>query len=44
MSSGSAVHPVNELLPLPRLGALGLQHVLVMYAAAVALPLIIGGR
>src|ERR1700709_673240 len=31
------------MLPLPRLFALGLQHVLVMYANAVAVPLIIGG-
>ena len=36
------VHPVDEKLPLPRLGALGLQHVLVMYAGAVAVPLIVG--
>ena len=36
------VHPVDERLPLPRLGALGLQHVLVMYAGAVAVPLIVG--
>ena len=35
--------PVDELLPLPRLTALGLQHVLVMYAGAIAVPLIIGG-
>lgn len=42
MSTASAVHPVDEILPLPRLGALGLQHVLVMYAGAVAVPLIIG--
>ena len=34
--------PVDELLPIPRLFALGLQHVLVMYANAVAVPLIIG--
>ena len=40
--SDSAVHPVDEKLPLPRLGALGLQHVLVMYAGAVAVPLIVG--
>ena len=40
MSSG--VHPVDEVLPVPRLLALGLQHVLVMYAGAVAVPLIIG--
>jgi uric acid transporter len=36
------VHPVDEILPTPRLLALGLQHVLVMYAGAVAVPLIIG--
>lgn len=33
---------VDEMLPAPRLAALGLQHVLVMYAGAVAVPLIIG--
>ena len=38
----SAVHPVDETLPLGRLTALGLQHVLVMYAGAVAVPLIVG--
>ncbi|MGM4904405.1 nucleobase:cation symporter-2 family protein [Tardiphaga sp. 866_E4_N2_1] len=37
-----SVHPVDEMLPMPRLLALGLQHVLVMYAGAVAVPLIIG--
>src|SRR6201985_4020214 len=36
------VHPVDEILPTPRLLALGLQHVLVMYAGAVAVPLILG--
>src|ERR1700685_2756398 len=36
------IHPVDEILPVPRLLALGLQHVLVMYAGAVAVPLIIG--
>src|SRR6516162_9625206 len=36
------VHPVDERLPLLRLFPLGLQHVLVMYAGAVAVPLIIG--
>ena len=35
-------HPVDEILPAPKLLALGLQHVLVMYAGAVAVPLIIG--
>jgi NCS2 family nucleobase:cation symporter-2 len=37
-----AVHPVDERPPLPRLAALGLQHVLVMYAGAIAVPLIVG--
>jgi uric acid transporter len=35
-------HPVDEKLQLPRLVPLALQHVLVMYAGAVAVPLIIG--
>ena len=38
----STVHPVDERLPTGKLTALGLQHVLVMYAGAVAVPLIIG--
>ena len=36
-------NPVDAVLPVPRLAALGLQHVLVMYAGAVAVPLIIAG-
>ncbi|MDX5350026.1 MAG: purine permease [Paracoccaceae bacterium] len=36
------VHPVDEVLPPPKLFTLGLQHVLVMYAGAVAVPLIVG--
>jgi NCS2 family nucleobase:cation symporter-2 len=39
---GTEVHPVDEVLAVPRLLALGLQHVLVMYTGAVAVPLIIG--
>jgi uracil-xanthine permease len=35
-------HPVDEVLAPPKLFTLGLQHVLVMYAGAVAVPLIIG--
>lgn len=38
----STVHPVDEMLPAPKLFTLGLQHVLVMYAGAIAVPLIIG--
>lgn len=37
-----SIHPVDEILPPPRLFALGFQHVLVMYAGAVAVPLIVG--
>ena len=38
----STIHPVDERLPTGQLAALGLQHVLVMYAGAVAVPLIVG--
>ena len=37
-----STHPVDQHLPLSALIPLGLQHVLVMYAGAVAVPLIIG--
>ena len=37
-----AVHPVDEVLPAPRLIVLGLQHLFIMYAGAVAVPLIVG--
>jgi NCS2 family nucleobase:cation symporter-2 len=36
------VEPVDLNLPAPKLVALGFQHVLVMYAGAVAVPLILG--
>jgi uric acid transporter len=36
------LHPVDQILPVPKLLTLGLQHVLVMYAGAVAVPLILG--
>ena len=35
-------HPVDELLPPGQLAVFGMQHVLVMYASAVAVPFIIG--
>jgi len=38
-----AAAAVDQKLPLPRCAALGLQHVLVMYAGTVAVPLIVGG-
>ncbi|WP_032115592.1 nucleobase:cation symporter-2 family protein [Candidatus Arsenophonus nilaparvatae] len=34
--------PVNEILPIGQMILYGLQHVLVMYAGAVAVPLVIG--
>ncbi|WP_327351469.1 nucleobase:cation symporter-2 family protein [Streptomyces sp. NBC_01304] len=42
-TSPHPVHPVDEVPPLAQLGAFGLQHVLAMYAGAVAVPLIVGG-
>ena len=35
-------HPVDEVLPAGRLALLGLQHMSIMYAGAVAVPLIVG--
>jgi xanthine/uracil permease len=43
MSDRKIVHQVDEVLPGGKLFLLGLQHVLVMYAGAVAVPLILGG-
>ena len=43
MNTKLDVHPVDEVLPLGKFSLLGIQHVLVMYAGAVAVPLIIGG-
>ncbi len=42
MTNKKPVHQVDEVLPGGRLFLLGLQHVLVMYAGAVAVPLILG--
>jgi len=42
MTTAATVDPVNEILPPAKLLTLGLQHVLVMYAGAIAVPLIIG--
>ncbi len=35
------IHPVDQMLPMSRLFAYGLQHVLAMYAGAVAVPIIL---
>ena len=37
-----AVHPVDQSLPARRLTLLGLQHMSIMYAGSVAVPLIVG--
>lgn len=42
-TSRERTHPIEEIPPPLHLFALGLQHVLVMYAGAIAVPLIIGG-
>ncbi|WAX94821.1 nucleobase:cation symporter-2 family protein [Aminobacter sp. NyZ550] len=42
MSKLDTTDPVEKKYPIPSLFALGLQHVLVMYAGAVAVPLIVG--
>ncbi|RPF28037.1 nucleobase:cation symporter-2 family protein [Georgenia muralis] len=43
VTTGPTRHPVDEIPRLDRLFPLGLQHVLAMYAGAVAVPLIVGG-
>ena len=37
-----AVHPVDQLLPMRQNITLGIQHLFIMYAGAVAVPLIVG--
>ncbi|MFH9675039.1 nucleobase:cation symporter-2 family protein [Streptomyces sp. NPDC017405] len=43
MATTADVHPVDAIPPVRQLAAFGLQHVLAMYAGAVAVPLIVGG-
>lgn len=38
-----SVDPIDQVLPAGRMLVGGLQHVLVMYAGAIAVPLIVGG-
>ena len=40
--NSTTVHPVDQVPAAPKLLAMGLQHVLVMYAGAIAVPLIVG--
>ena len=39
----SRVHPVDEVLPVPKLATYGFQHVVAFYAGAVLVPIIIAG-
>ena len=39
----TAVHPVDEVLPVGKLALYGLQHVLAFYAGAVLVPIILAG-
>jgi xanthine permease len=41
--TNTQIAPVDEMMPTGKLFILGLQHVLAMYAGAVAVPLIIAG-
>ena len=41
-SPPGSVHPVDEVLPAGRMALLAIQHVLVMYTGAIAVPFIIG--
>lgn len=38
-----AVHPVDEVLPVGKLGVYGFQHVLAFYAGAVIVPILLAG-
>jgi xanthine/uracil permease len=36
-------HPVDEVLPAPKLALYGFQHVLAFYAGAVIVPILLAG-
>ncbi|MFB4313768.1 nucleobase:cation symporter-2 family protein [Actinomadura sp. 21ATH] len=39
----AGTHPVDEVLPVPRLALYGFQHVLAFYAGAVVIPILLAG-
>ena len=41
MTEHNPINTVDSMLPIPQLFAFGLQHVLAMYAGAVAVPIIV---
>lgn len=42
-TTGKRVHPVDDMLPIPKLATYGFQHVVAFYAGAVLVPIIIAG-
>ncbi|CAN5524513.1 solute carrier family 23 protein [soil metagenome] len=42
-TNAKRVHPVDEVLPIPKLATYGFQHVVAFYAGAVLVPIIIAG-
>ncbi|MCB1254388.1 MAG: purine permease, partial [Austwickia sp.] len=41
VAGSQGVHPVDEVLPAPKLAIYGLQHVLAFYAGAVIVPILL---
>src|SRR6476469_9690116 len=41
--SKSIKHPVDQVLPVPKLTVYGIQHVLAFYAGAVVVPILLAG-
>ena len=39
----SIKHPVDQVLPVPKLAVYGIQHVLAFYAGAVVVPILLAG-
>jgi xanthine permease len=42
-TTSKRVHPVDEVLPIPKLATYGFQHVVAFYAGAVLVPILIAG-
>ncbi|MGH3355682.1 MAG: 2-oxo-4-hydroxy-4-carboxy-5-ureidoimidazoline decarboxylase [Nocardioidaceae bacterium] len=42
-NKGKAMHPVDEVLPVGKLGVYGFQHVLAFYSGAVIVPILLAG-
>jgi OHCU decarboxylase len=42
-TAAKRVHPVDQMLPIPKLATYGFQHVVAFYAGAVLVPILIAG-